>query len=87
MARGTNQLDAGAMLSVLAVIQAVITFTTNASLDQACEFLQWKLSADGAGIDTLTFLSLSSTTNWWGLIRIVMFSKSKSLNRIWAASR
>jgi hypothetical protein len=85
MGNGTAQLDASSTLSVLAVLQAIITFTTNSALDQACELLQWKLSADGAGIGPLDFLCLSSTTSWWGIIRIIMYSESKLLNRLWAA--
>jgi hypothetical protein len=87
MVRGTAQLDASTMLSVLAVLQAIITFATNSALKQTFELVQWKLSADGTGIGPLDFLCLSSTTSWWGLIRIVIHSKSKPLNRLWAASK
>jgi len=64
-------------MSALVVVQCV---------EDACNALRWYLAIRPSGVGIATFLSLSSATGYWGVLRL-FFAKQGVGHRRWAVQR
>src|ERR1700733_7652550 len=73
-------------LAILRFLQGTTSTLTSLICNKTLELIQWSLLTPNDGIRLLTFLSISPTTGFFGLLQ--MFGKEpKACDRAWAVCR
>jgi len=80
-------IDVRNTLTVLSILQGVLSFLMGIVLDDVLELVQWSLMGRAQGLQTLSILGLSPTTGAAGTLGIVFSRMANKTNRIWAGSK
>jgi len=81
------KIDVGVTLTVLRILQGILTGCTTYVLLAAFQLIQWTLVARENGANGLTVLALSPTTSVFGTLCMLFTSKPRMIDRVWALSR
>lgn len=80
-------IDVGGTLTVLRILQGVLSGCTTYVVLSAFQLLKWSLVAREGGVNGLTVLALSPTTSTYGTLAILFASKPRAMDRLWALAR
>jgi hypothetical protein len=82
-----QKLGASSMLAVLRLSQGVLSLLTTLALDSVFLILQWNKMDNFQGSSFITFLSISPSTNFLGLVSILRSGSARASTKLWALSR
>jgi hypothetical protein len=77
----------GNTLTVLSILQGLLSIVMGFVLDAILESIQWSLTSRNKGSRILTALGLSPTTSIFGTIGILFGRKAKGTDRCWGCAK
>ncbi|EXJ61433.1 uncharacterized protein A1O5_11749 [Cladophialophora psammophila CBS 110553] len=80
-------IDISNTLTILRLLEGVLSVYTSAVMLRACELLQWSLSSRRDGVDALRLLGLSPTTGILGKIGLTFSKHASWKDRLAASTR
>jgi ABC-type uncharacterized transport system permease subunit len=81
------KIDVGITLTILRILQGVLSACTTYILLGAFQLIQWTLVSRGNGLSGLAVLALSPTTSFLGTLGIMFSRKPHIMGRIWGLMR
>lgn len=86
---GIHKIDANTMLTVLRIIQAILSTMSTTVINQSFELIQWARASDRRGISYTSFLAISPITGPWGMFLLVVtpLTRINLSSKLWVILR